>query len=77
LLAFAPSQITPAHGRAGAVGPNAHHLTSLGLRQRALALSPAIHHWSHLADQALHLAGIDLQTRVGEQILAGRLIAAC
>src|ERR1019366_6934118 len=60
ILAFAPPDIAPTHGRTGSVGAYTQNVSGHGVEHRRLSRSPAIHGWSYLPDQALDLARIDL-----------------
>src|SRR6266581_936659 len=76
VLAFASSELFAAHGCAGAIGADAENIPGYGIEDRPLSLSPLGHAWSYLGNHPLDLASIDLQSGIGQQVLAGSLITA-
>src|SRR6266700_4146781 len=65
-----------AHACAGAIGADAENIPGYGIEDRPLSLSPLGHAWSYLGNHPLDLASIDLQSGIGQQVLAGSLITA-
>ena len=60
ILAFAPPDLAPTHGRTGSVGAHTQNVSCHWVEDRRLSRSPAIHGRGYLPDQALDLASIDL-----------------
>ncbi len=76
VLALAAPQFLTPHGGAGSVGADAEDVPGGGMESRSLGFPPPGQARSHLRNQALDLTGIDLQTRIVEQVLAAGLITA-
>src|ERR1035437_11027715 len=75
-FAFASFKLLGSPGCASAVGADIENVSGGGIIDWPLGLSPLSHVRGRLHDHALDWAGIDVQTGVGQQVLAGGLITA-